>query len=326
MNRCEPSDSKHPEIDPAGLRNDNATSLFEQLSHKTHADCRLIYQLTQRGFTSEINNLLLAILYSLENRMEFRLSSRFWGAAYEKGWTDYFHPFCKESNNRLTRIGTITRLPEKIERRQKLYKLLRPGTLFTHDIWDATQSPEFLSKVFVFPELGINGNIFQAKRALLSHVFRLTPTTKRSIDKLGMAPPEAYVAFHIRRGDKLVSEAKAVEVDKYMLALQAIRNDIKHIYLATDDHAVVKELQSKYKDYIFYSLCPENQSGYRQSSFNTADLSHKKTETLRLLADIQNIQGAEIFIGTFSSNIGRLIALLKGIENCISLDEEWHPL
>ena len=62
---------------------------------------KLVFQLTDRGFASEINNMLSAILYCLLHDLEFILYSRSWNAFYEKGWQDYFLPFCKENKSLL---------------------------------------------------------------------------------------------------------------------------------------------------------------------------------------------------------------------------------
>lgn len=326
MKKCD-TDNNHVTLsEPVAHESHERCSLSNYLEHTTRHEHRLIFQLTQRGFTSELNNLLLALLYCLENNIEFRLSSRYWGAAHAHGWTDYFSPFCKESNNPFTKIGTIARLPKKIERRQKLYKIFRPKTLFTHDIWQAVQNPAFLNRSFNFPQLGISGDIFHAKRILLTHIYQLNPSSIKAIEQLAVPAPKAYAAFHIRRGDKLVSEAKAIKVDAYIAELSRARADIKDVYLATDDYSVVTEMKLKYPEYTIHTLCPESQRGYSQSNFNTVNAIQKKTETLRLLADIHHIRGAQFFIGTFSSNIGRFVALFKGLENCSSLDEEWYPL
>lgn len=49
-----------------------------------------------------------------------------------------------------------------------------------------------------------------------------------------------------------------------------------------------------------------------------------------LMADFQQLASAEVFVGTFSSNLGRLVALLrKGVgkasDSSLSLDFKWSP-
>jgi hypothetical protein len=286
----------------------------------------LLYQLTQRGFTSELNNLLLALLYCETNRIEFRLSSRYWGAAHNKGWEDYFEPFCQEQNNRLTRIGTIKRLPKAIARRQRIYKILRPRTLFTHDIWPLIQTPEFLKQHFSLPAFQIDGNIFHAKQKLLEHISPPSPTIHQAIQSITHAISPPYVALHIRRGDKIVSEATRIEIDDYVAAIQRVAPKSKRVFIATDDYSVVEEFRQRFPVYQVFTLCSQKQQGHQQSTFNKACPDQKKSDTLNLLADIECISKADHFIGTFSSNIGRFIALKVGLDQCTSLDVSWHPL
>lgn len=49
-----------------------------------------------------------------------------------------------------------------------------------------------------------------------------------------------------------------------------------------------------------------------------------------LLADLEQLAAADVFVGTCSSNVGRLVMLLrdglgKQINSGISLDEQWNP-
>lgn len=49
-----------------------------------------------------------------------------------------------------------------------------------------------------------------------------------------------------------------------------------------------------------------------------------------LMADFEQLAAADVFVGTFSSNVGRLVMLLregagKARSSCISLDYAWKP-
>ena len=48
------------------------------------------------------------------------------------------------------------------------------------------------------------------------------------------------------------------------------------------------------------------------------------------MADFEQLAAADVFVGTFSSNVGRLVMLLregagKARSSCISLDSVWKP-
>ena len=48
------------------------------------------------GFFSEFNDLIFMILYCLEHKIQFKLYSDDANFGIEKGWQDYFEPFCEE--------------------------------------------------------------------------------------------------------------------------------------------------------------------------------------------------------------------------------------
>ncbi|MEG1585353.1 MAG: hypothetical protein RR346_00600, partial [Bacteroidales bacterium] len=58
------------------------------------------------GFFSEYNNMILAYLYCKENNINFSLYSEYANFAFDKGWEDYFLPFCpKETDPIHSRIN-----------------------------------------------------------------------------------------------------------------------------------------------------------------------------------------------------------------------------
>ena len=223
-------------------------------------------------------------------------------------------------------MGTVTKLPKRIRQRQDIYRIFRPGTLFTHDIWPIIQSSTFTKQNFYLPEFQIDGDIFHAKQKLIKQIFKYNSATKEKIDSLNNRVKPSYIAIHVRRGDKLVSEAKRIEIDSYIAAIQRVPSRSKCVFIATDDFAVIREFQQSCPTYEIFTFCTSDQNGYQQSNFNKATNEQKYSETIQLLTDIECMSKAQHFIGTFSSNIGRFIALRLGLNKCTSLDESWHPL
>jgi len=125
---------------------------------------KLVFQLTSRGFASEVNNMLSAILYCLVYDIEFIIYSRSWLGRNNIDWNDYFLPFCKEyktiffyrhsvfKNNRLEKMTTPVR------------KLFLRNHLDAYDIFKDIRSPAFLKKDFNIPELNIKEMHFMRKR------------------------------------------------------------------------------------------------------------------------------------------------------------------
>lgn len=300
---------------------------------------KLVWHLTDRGFTSEMNTLLLAVLYCLVNDIEFCLYSKHWHAAYQDGWKDYFLPFC-EGEERFYFYrphAAFDRIHEKTM--YVLQKRLLPHTLFSQDIWDRMRQEEFLGREFVIPELGIKGDILAAKQVLLNPVYRFNDETAARVNdeiraRCGsgdsfLREGEPYVGVHIRRGDKVAlrtREAMPVAASEYVRTIRELDAKITNVLIATDDYQAVQEFRAAAPaDWRITTFCPEDHYGYAQRKFRRLGGGEKKEEMIRLFADLDFLFRAEVFVGTYSSNIGRFVAVARGGRNCYSLDKKWHP-
>lgn len=295
---------------------------------------RVIFQLTQRGFFSEINNLVLAILYCLENNIEFVLHSRGWAASVNLGWQDYFQPFCKETNNPFfnresvfgVAPGRAARACDHIQRRWL------PRYLNAQDIWPDMRSPEFLAREFNIPELGISGDLFHAAQVILQMIFRPRAEITRYLEEKNdlLRDLSPYVSVHIRRGDKVFGggrEAEKIEIDDYIDKIKSLKPESNQIFISTDDYSVVDEFMDKTpQEWKITTFCSQTSEGYVQREFNNSGKDQKYADILALLTDIRFLSRAEWFVGTYSSNVALFVALLLGRDRCCSLDiKEWHP-
>lgn len=61
-------------------------------------------------------------------------------------------------------------------------------------------------------------------------------------------PPTPYTAVHVRRTDKIGTEAEKHDLGEYM---QHVRHST--VYIATDDPSVVASAQRQYPNHSFYS-------------------------------------------------------------------------
>ncbi|CAN0059346.1 unnamed protein product, partial [Ectocarpus sp. 6 AP-2014] len=160
-----------------------------------------------------------------------------------------------------------------------------------------------------------------------------------------------YVGLHIRRGDKLAHEADLTPAEDYLtVAVSALlrRNekcagaqqlqfdecktgspllpaDIKGIFVASDDDLVVQEVRDltplflpnvQAKNVVYMSdgkrrstacIFTEIPSGACLMVFTQDYLA-----MLYLLHDIDVLTKSDIFVGTFSSNLGRFITTFRG--------------
>ena len=145
------------------------------------------------GFFSEFNNMILALLYCIENQIQFVLYSADANFKTDKGWTDFFLPFCPETTDNFHHINNFRWL--KIYhpyRKIKIYFRKRANgiDLLTHDIWRKFKNEHFAKRHFSIPELGINGCILDATRILHSIVWRYNENTSsvvtRKISDIGL--------------------------------------------------------------------------------------------------------------------------------------------
>jgi Alpha-(1,6)-fucosyltransferase N- and catalytic domains len=139
------------------------------------------------------------------------------------------------------------------------------------------------------------------------------PTDVRSNTTTTTATSFTTVAFHIRRGDKILLESRVYETMEYVEKLQHIvgRNNqeelsrIRYCYVATDDYHVVSDLQQSLKEAgITCTLYTLTQPGY-------VTTRHAEDFVL-FLAQLELLLHTTYFIGTFNSNVGGLAALYRG--------------
>eukprot|EP00903_Cladosiphon_okamuranus_P021622 g19881.t1 len=156
---------------------------------------------------------------------------------------------------------------------------------------------------------------------------------------------EPYVGFHIRRGDKVAEgEADKVETKEYLSAAlkhlddrerQGSRHgakDVKGIWVASDSQEAVSEVRALASDY-FPNVVDEAIIWISGGGDGGSVTTHSKFEDysgfVYVFADWEMLAAASVFVGTFSSNVSRVVALLreglqgKSRDSCISLDREF---
>jgi len=119
--------------------------------------------------------------------------------------------------------------------------------------------------------------------------------------------PHPIVSMHVRHGDKYAETAEK-PFSEYMKIFQefAARHNIVHVYLGTEDPAVIEEALNNYTQYKFYYIDTQttrnNKSPMDTVQINGgADLMNVSLSNLYI-----QIQG-DVFMGTRSSNWCRLI-------------------
>jgi len=184
------------------------------------------------------------------------------------------------------------------------------------------------------------------KRAIYSKFYQLNDETNARITQhlqnVGLFSETKYIGVHLRRGDKY-KEAKPVPYDIYGSeikenAKQLVRasanlyshyievskrvklaieeqSDLKTIYLATDDAQAKKAMLSILGE--GYKIL-----GAQAKTWNGNTNSYASDDyMLNVLADVEALRRSHVFIGTASSNFGRLVYFLRHPKKkSISLD------
>lgn len=293
------------------------------------------------GFFSEYNNMLLAMLYCLENKLQFVLSSKDANFALSKGWQDYFQPFCVENhsrllsryNHRVKRYYSLTiRSPLKrlglVKSVQTPYPWYFPilfkfhrAPLLTHDVFEAVRALD-LHKLYSYPTLHINGDLQHAVGQLSLLTWRFSPPTRSAVVNRiqSLCLPDSYIGMHIRKGDKCI-EHKLYEVCDYFNALSdSVRP--RDVFVLTDDYSVIEEIRRDYPSWNVYTFCKENDLGYQNGSFYSQSKTYIHTRIVELFASIQILQASQLYIGTYSSNPGMFIGSRIPKDRFVGLDAE----
>ena len=300
---------------------------------------RIIYSLSTRGMYSELFNLCLAIVYANHHQKHLKLNTWLWNSRIKKGWEDYFEPTLECSNNPFSAqdkvytnekpwIGKIYYKPKEFFSfyyrmvLNCIYQILHPSHVLTKGIFQNMRSKEFIHTI-----LGKDAFSFMA--STFKQMYALNKDTKEQlkqrIDDLRL--PDAYIGVHIRRGDKITSkEMQEIRLDKYINTIVNYKSVSSNVYIATDDTSIINDIKEKLRPYgfeIFYNI--NNQStGFNEAVFNNTSKKNRQEETLNVLLDMEILIHSSFFIGTYTSNLSRVVPFFLGLDKCISLDNDWN--
>ncbi len=315
---------------------------------------RLVYRLgIDAGFFSEYNNMILGMLYCLDQKISFAICSSHANFKIQNGWTDYFQPFCLEDSNinhvrfnwRIPNIrcstnknvffrnflnafvnfpkNKLTPLRENVIRH--LYFRDSPRFhYFTHNIWYQFRDYGFAKKHFIIPELGIDGDIQHACAKLIELTWKFNPQTQSTIRSLtsSLQIPESYVGFHIRRGDK-IKESDYIPINDYINRASELTN-IRNAFILTDEFEIIDSLLKYHPTWNIYTFCVEGETGYDHRTFEKKHLEIKNQKQLKLFASMELLSQADLFIGTFSSNPGMYLGMRMSNQKAYGVDtDKW---
>ena len=259
------------------------------------------------GFFSEFNNMLLAVLYCLDEGIQFVLYSADANFRIEEGWRDFFEPFCPETVDDFHHANNYRWLkPYHLWRKARLLVAKRRYGIdyLTHDVWRKFKSTSFAGRKFSIPALGIEGGILDATRSLHEILWRYNTRTRILVDekKAAIPLPERYIGIHIRGGDKVI-EHEVFEAAPYIERAERL-SSLRCAFVLTDDYSIFEALRGNFPGWDFRTTCDPKERGYYHEEHQRLEPAARADRLIKLFAAMDLLAGAEYFIGTFSSNPG----------------------
>jgi hypothetical protein len=300
------------------------------------------------GFFSEYNNMILAMAWCLKNKYQFQIFSSNANFGFDKGWTDYFVPFCTEVykefhlkfNHRPYPYGAIIFEPFVVRVMKKIglwetkydytplyHRLLKKfefGKLLTQDIFVKARTQSTYADIEI-PELGFKDNLRSLCKLLTEMTWVFNNDTQMEIDNLikELDLPPKYIGFHIRGGDKFM-EFPLVDYKSYIEKAETL-SEIRNAFVLTDDYRIIIELKKSYPNWNFHTLCQSQEIGYYYNEFKHSSAKEKRDSHIRLFASMLILELACHFIGTFSSNPGMFLGMRMLPEFCHGVDyNDWQ--
>ncbi len=277
---------------------------------------KLIFYLANCGFGSEIILLLKIMSFCEINKIDLIISSQNWNCKYKKGWNDYFLPFFEDEYIKKPIYIKKTYL-DNFPIFYSNEKLIKINNNEINEIYRFTKWWEIIINKWSCDDL------FSKMVTNINKIWKFNKFTYNLIQKrIKILNLQNYDTFHIRRGDKVNSkkgfEEKEANICEYKLYKKYQKS--KNVYIMTDDKSVLDN------DKNAVSLCYKN-GGHCQREFNSNDKILKYVDILILLTEIEIARRANIFVGTLSSNLTKLIYLLRNNYNCYSVDlKEWKVI
>ncbi|KAK9710277.1 hypothetical protein K7432_008542 [Basidiobolus ranarum] len=304
-------------------------------------------QSCQSGFGSFVNNFLNVFLLALDNNIAFHLQSLDWCYV---SWLTFFEDFSSNSQSPIT----LDRFNMTGERWRS------PSGSFGE-----IDSPDFNGHIFInhgadnFQEYRniwmkkISDPVLERKRIVAQALWDPKPVIKKVVVDIRKhfveEQKKVFISMHIRRGDKIGLEMGAITTSSYADVLLDIYNTKYSgrnvaLFVFSDDDKAVEELRHLLAEYIDIEIfilsdafrhVPDlpmewrpltQRQGYDQNVYRETDLDNRYRLTAEIITDMTLAATADEFICTFSSNIGRLVTLLRNqpLDTVYSLDKpDW---
>ncbi|MPC32940.1 Alpha-(1,6)-fucosyltransferase [Portunus trituberculatus] len=253
------------------------------------------------GYGCQIHHVVYCFIVAYGTKRTLILKSRGW--RYNKnGWEDVFQPL---SDSCTSPTGN------------------------THSHWPGTNDTQVLDLPIIdtlsqrppFLPLAIPKDLSERLTRLhgdpaawwvgqfLKYMLKPQPKTQEMLDNLSdtLGFQKPIVGVHVRRTDKVGTEAAFHSIDEYMshvesyyTTLKMTQPDVvKRVYLASDDPTVITEAQKKFPDYSFIGDSNIARTAAVATRYTDASLKG-------IIADVHFLSLTDHLVCTFSSQVCRI--------------------
>jgi hypothetical protein len=268
-----------------------------------------VYALTRRGFFSEVDCLLNAMIFGLLERRRILVDT----SGFGYGWSEFFSAeLPTHDEHESSAVAPEWRI-NGLHTRQAFLDLLA-----------ALRDKSLNGVPARVDEIGVDGSIFDLRRRLVS--LFCSPRSGRTLaaegrhvaEESGLAP-DRFAAIHVRRGDKVAlkmkrgalrREAEPIPLTDYLEAARGSPSPLRHLFLMTDDYAIREELATLDHEFAIVSRCPPDSRGYDQSTFLKLGREERVASIRSLLADVHIAAASSLFVGDLSSNVAQFIVTI----------------
>lgn len=296
-----------------------------------HKNPSFIFPLSDRGTYSELNVLVLGRLYAETINADFFIDDRKWAASPGVGLAEFFEAEISRWTNHSPHI-TAFRHSLRSRLATATFNIFSgQATLPAAIAFDEFMSAKFWKKSLGFgDEKMVNQWLFNEKKHFFDEFYRFNANTRSRINVINsrFSLQEPYCAAHVRRGDKITSkEMQAISLEAYAAAIA--KQPQKKALIFSDDFRIFEELRdltkAKNATIQLINCIDETTTGFSEKHYRKIPNEERIEMVTRVFAEMELMRRAHSLVCTFSSNVSRFAALYVGIENCLSLDCDWHP-
>jgi hypothetical protein len=284
------------------------------------------------GFFSEINNMIMAMIYCMENNIRFKLYST--NTLYCNDlWNDFFEQFIDQVNHSFhqTYNGRDFRGVRKVDFDKPAFETIRQYVdnefpdqeiCLTQDIFSSFRNHKIYNAQYQVKSPYFSGNILLVGHQIVRMIWNYNRKTRSEVYRIrnSIQINTPYAGLHIRRGDK-AREARFKPLQDYLKIVDDVtKQENFPVFIATDDQRIIEEIRKiNPKRPVYHFNFPEN-NGFDMDKFSVLTGEQQRNKILQLLAEVDMLVEAQLFVGTFTSNVGMFVGMARNGRESYGVD------